>query len=253
MNYRLLSEILIFSLFPFFCINIGGLFGTLFQIKGNARSFLLHLAAGVIFAVVSIDMLPNVVKGQNTFIVGIGFFAGLVLMMGIKYLTRSFGKKHKKTLIADAPVQKNLALLPWALLIGIAVDILIDGILLGIGFAAGKTEGLLLCVALSLELLALGLVVSTELKNEKFPKKTALITILILSISICFGALVGSFILKYISKEALTGILAFGLSALMYLVTEELLVEAHEVKDTPLNTAVFFVGFFVFLIIAIMN
>jgi zinc transporter, ZIP family len=253
MNYNLMAEILIFSLFPFFCINIGGLFGTLFLIKGNTRSFLLHLAAGVIFAVVSIEMLPNVVKGQSVLIVAIGFFSGLVLMMGIKYLTRNFEKKRKKPLEIEVPTQKSLALLPWALLVGIAVDILIDGILLGIGFAAGKTEGLLLCVALSLELLALGLVVSTELKNEKFPKKTALITIFVLSLSICFGALIGSFILNYISEKALTGILAFGLSALMYLVTEELLVEAHEVKDTPLNTAVFFVGFFVFLIIAILN
>lgn len=253
MNYKLMSEILIFSLFPFFCINIGGLFGTFFHIKGNARSFLLHLAAGVIFAVVSIDMLPHVVRGQSVAFVAIGFFTGLVLMLGIKYLTRRFEKQRKNTLPQKESTHIRLSFLPWALLVGIAVDILIDGILLGIGFSAGKTEGLLLCIALSMELLALGLVVSTELKKENFQRRTALLTILILSLSICFGALVGSVILNYISEKALIGILAFGLSALMYLVTEELLVEAHEVKDTPLNTAVFFVGFFVFLMIAILN
>ncbi len=31
--------------------------------------------------------------------------------------------------------------------------------------------------------------------------------------------------------------------ALLYLVTEELLVDAHEANDTPLLTAMFFVGF----------
>jgi zinc transporter, ZIP family len=253
MNSELLIEIMIFSLFPLLCINLGGLLGTFFEVKGNARSFLLHLAAGVIFAVVSIELLPDVVAGKSIFIVSLGFFLGMLLMMAIKYLTSRSEKKHKKLVVDGQSSSKNFSLMPWGLLVGIGVDIFIDGILLGIGFSAGQTEGLLLCVALSLELLALGLVVSTELKKESFVKKTVLITILILSLSIAFGALIGSFILNYISEKALTGILAFGLSALMYLVTEELLVEAHESKDTPLNTAVFFVGFFVFLIIAIMN
>ena len=43
--------------------------------------------------------------------------------------------------------------------------------------------------------------------------------------------------------------LAFGAAALLYLVTEELLVEAHEVPDTPLLTAMFFVGFLALFIL----
>ncbi|HMT14344.1 MAG TPA: hypothetical protein PKE19_06295, partial [Aestuariivirga sp.] len=41
----------------------------------------------------------------------------------------------------------------------------------------------------------------------------------------------------------ITGFLSFGLMALLYLVTEELLVEAHEKPDSPLISALFFVGF----------
>jgi ZIP family zinc transporter len=41
---------------------------------------------------------------------------------------------------------------------------------------------------------------------------------------------------------------AFELVALLYLVTEELLVKAHETADTPLITAVFFVGFFLLIL-----
>jgi ZIP family zinc transporter len=36
---------------------------------------------------------------------------------------------------------------------------------------------------------------------------------------------------------------AFGLMALLYLVTEELLVEAHEKPETAWGTALFFIGF----------
>lgn len=40
-----------------------------------------------------------------------------------------------------------------------------------------------------------------------------------------------------------TGFYAFGLIALLYLVTEELLVEAHGCPESPLTTSMFFVGF----------
>nr|WP_242448804.1 hypothetical protein [Burkholderia metallica] len=44
-------------------------------------------------------------------------------------------------------------------------------------------------------------------------------------------------------------LLGLGTVALLYLVTEELLVEAHEVPETPFATAAFFIGFIVFFLI----
>lgn len=43
--------------------------------------------------------------------------------------------------------------------------------------------------------------------------------------------------------------LGFAVAALLYLVTEELLVEAHEVPETPLSTAAFFIGFLMLMLI----
>ena len=47
------------------------------------------------------------------------------------------------------------------------------------------------------------------------------------------------------------GVLSFGLAALLFLVTEELLKEAHEEPGTLVGTAVFFVGFLIFLVVGI--
>ena len=41
----------------------------------------------------------------------------------------------------------------------------------------------------------------------------------------------------------LTGFFSFGLMALLYLVTEELLADAHRTPDKPWAAAMFFVGF----------
>jgi len=213
----------------------------------------LHLAAGVIFAVVAIEILPDIVEKNNLLTITIGFFAGLGAMLFIKYLSKKSASKHKPSETNHEVVAKSFKNLPWNLLIGIAVDIVLDGILLGVGFAAGQSEGMLLCVALSLEVLVLGLVVATELKVENFTKKLILIIISLLGFSMIIGAFIGAIILNFVSETGLSGVLAFGLSALMYLVTEELLVEAHEDNDTPFSTAVFFIGFFIFLLISLIN
>jgi ZIP family zinc transporter len=39
----------------------------------------------------------------------------------------------------------------------------------------------------------------------------------------------------------------------MYLVTEELLVEAHKEPETPLATGMFFIGFLIFLLLGMVE
>jgi ZIP family zinc transporter len=46
-----------------------------------------------------------------------------------------------------------------------------------------------------------------------------------------------------VPQPIVAGAFAFALIALLYLVTEELLIEAHEVEDTAWMPAAFFVGF----------
>ena len=52
------------------------------------------------------------------------------------------------------------------------------------------------------------------------------------------------------SPPVLAAILGFGVAALLYLVTEDLLLEAHATSDTPAVTATFFLGFLIPLVLA---
>ena len=63
------------------------------------------------------------------------------------------------------------------------------------------------------------------------------------------GATVGGLAAGVLTGGLLAAVLAFGVAALLYLVTEELLVEAHETQDTPLATATFFAGFLALLLL----
>lgn len=59
------------------------------------------------------------------------------------------------------------------------------------------------------------------------------------------GAVLGAGLSSVLRGSPLVCVLAFSAAALLYLVTEELFVEAHETPETPLTTAVFLLGFIV--------
>ena len=70
-----------------------------------------------------------------------------------------------------------------------------------------------------------------------------------LSLLVYVSALVGGTVLSHLGGAPMEAILSFGLAALLYLVTEELLREAHEEGETRIGTALFFAGFLLFLIV----
>ena len=135
------------------------------------------------------------------------------------------------------------------MLVAVGFDGLVDGFLIGIGFAAGAKAGKLLTFALTVELLSLGLAVCSTLGKAGAPRAKAIITTSLLALLIVAGAAVGATLLSAVSERMLEVVLSFGLAALLFLVTEELLVEAHEKPETPLTTATFFAGFLLFLVL----
>ncbi len=65
-------------------------------------------------------------------------------------------------------------------------------------------------------------------------------------------ALLGAGLLSTLHGALHQAVLAFGIAALLYLVTEELLVEAHESPDEPIEVIGFFAGFLLILALALL-
>lgn len=192
-------------------------------------SAIQHFAAGVVFAAAAGEILPDVMHRGSPWATVIGGGIGVIVMLLVKQM-------------------ESWARGPARLLTAIAIDILIDGLVLGIGFAAGPKVGLLLTIALTIEVLFLGLTVATEL-GESIASRTRIIGIttalvILLPVGALLGAPIGA-----LPGPVLTGFFAFGLIALLYLVTEELLIEAHETPDRPWVTAMFFAGFLALLVL----
>ena len=218
-----------FTLIPVVAVLIGSLFAVSRRPSDAFVSAMQHLAAGVVFAAAAAEILPQVMHEGSPIATFTGGALGILVMLSLKALEgRASG--------------------PIAMLGAVAVDILIDGLVLGLAFVAGGKAGMLLTIALTLEVLFLGLTVTTEL-GETIKSKARIIGITMgIALLLPIGAAIATPVATF-PPVVIAGFLSFGLMALLYLVTEELLVEAHEKPDTPLISAMFFIGFLGLLLI----
>jgi ZIP family zinc transporter len=216
-------SILLFTLIPATAAIGGGALAAFAKPGPKLTSAVQHFAAGVVFAAAAGELLPDILRTRSLVPVIVGSAIGLALMLFVKWL----GCKARG---------------PVSLVAVVGVDILVDGLVLGIGFTAGGKVGLLLTIALTLEVLFLGLAVAEPLREANGSRRLIVVVTAGLALLLPLGAAVGV-PLGRSSQSMQTGLFAFGLMALLYLVTEELLVEAHEKPDTPFITAAFFVGF----------
>lgn len=129
------------------------------------------------------------------------------------------------------------------MLIPVAVDLLMDGILVGLGASIGFTEALILTIALTIEVLFLGVSLAASLRQSGLSAGRSVTVVAGVAAMMAIGAVGGAILLGGASPAVMAVALAFGAAALLYLAVEELIVEAHEQADTPLLTSLFFVGF----------
>jgi len=235
-------QVLLISAIPVVAAFVGATIAALHPPGRVLRSSIQHFAAGVIFSVVAVELLPDVRRGHDPLEVGWTFAAGVALMLVIEEVAKRFdrGGEHAG---ARGPSLGQL--------VPIGVDLLLDGVLIAIAITAGLKQGVLLTVALTLELFSLGLAMAVQFGAGKFVVRvlapTGIACLMIV------GAGLGGTLLADASVHTLAGLLSFGCAALLFLVTEELLIEAHDSADTAVTTAMFFVGFLIFLLLGMLE
>lgn len=136
----ILQNVLPYILIPPLAVMVGGTIAA-YRIPGQwLRSVIQHFAAGIVFAAVSVELLPDVKHERAALPVLIGFSLGVLVMLVIRKLTSKIegeGTEAKK---------------PASLMTVVGIDILIDGLLVGIGFSVGAQQGALLTFALTMEI-----------------------------------------------------------------------------------------------------
>lgn len=227
-----------YTLFAALCFILGGGYSLISKPGRVATSISQHFAAGVVFAAVALELLPKLSESKMPITLTVGFAIGVILMLLIK--TYSERRIHG---------EKGSIQVSTGLITAVAVDLFIDGLLVGIAFSAGERGGILVALALAIEVFSLGLATLSTLKKEGFKFLKRSLILFFLALMIVLGTALSLVLVHYANTLFLHGLLAFGVASLLYLVTEELLERAHQVKDTPFIASSFFFGFLAIFII----
>ena len=161
----------------------GGILATYRTPNLPFRSVILHFAAGVIFSVVGVELLPDIVEKHRPIFVILGFVVGTSTMLLVKKFAEKDENKQKTTNIIPK--------IPLAFIVAIGVVFFIDGLLLGIGFATGAKAGMLLAFAIALEMFSMGMATAIEMLKEGVKKPTAVKHIVLLSSLFIVSAVLG--------------------------------------------------------------
>lgn len=241
MNSPVVRAALLVS-FPVAAAAAGSAVAALRRPGPKLTSGIQHFAAGVVFAALAGEVLPDLHTDGRLVVVVVGFSAGVAVLLALGAYSRRQEEEAGQRRASAAGDALAVAL-PVGLLTAVVIDLVIDGLLIGLGVTLGSRQGLVLTVALTIEILFLGVSVAIELLDGGQPRLRAALISGSLGLATAAGAIGGAAVLGGASQTVIAGVLAFGAAALLYLVVEELLVEAHEQAETSLLAAMFFAGF----------
>lgn len=229
----------LYTLVPLAAALLSGVVAAIRAPGARLTSGLQHFAAGVVFAATAIELIPAVLE-RSPWVAILGFAAGIVVMFTFRHVGTRIELRRERAGATGVPV---------GLIVATGVDFLVDGVILGAGFSAEASVGLLLTIALAVEYLFVGLSISASVAST-LPRHVVAILPAVLALLTIVGTIAGVVLLQGAPAALLAGVLAFGAVAFMYLATEELLVEAHENGETSLGSIGFFVGFLVYLVLS---
>lgn len=196
-----------------------------------------HLAAGLLIGAVALELLAPVSHGSPwAAVFGVGAGLGAVLILNaISERLRKNGQQSGGMGLAAV----------------VAADLTIDGLLLGVAASQDLRLGWLLAIGLVLEDLFTTLSLAISLLEETSRKRIALITGFIAA-GMVLGVVVGALLAPVLSLFGYHVVLAFGAVALLFLVLEELMREAHQVEETPWATTTLFAGLLGFVLLHVL-
>eukprot|EP00929_Paragymnodinium_shiwhaense_P109468 TRINITY_DN75905_c0_g1_i1.p1 TRINITY_DN75905_c0_g1~~TRINITY_DN75905_c0_g1_i1.p1 ORF type:complete len:312 (+),score=63.76 TRINITY_DN75905_c0_g1_i1:67-1002(+) len=207
---------------PAIVMCLGGLLAGKMTVSGWGLCASQYFSAGMILAVCGSLAKELCESGlRAAIVVSVGFALGIGTMIFVKKVSEAYGGD-------GGDLVKGF---PWPLTIAVGIDSLVDGLLLGMIAVETPRAVLMMSTATALEMGALGLSYAASIREQKRRVRAA--CVLGMPLVLMLGGIIGSLAAAPLkdSPLAVTGMMSFGIAALVYLVTQELLAEADEKRE----------------------
>lgn len=220
----------------------GGLLAEYVRTTRRTLSLALHAAAGIIVAVVAIELMPEALGGAPPWTVVLAFLLGgvfsVVLERGVDALNDRFGGGEASTGA-------------WMVYAAVAVDLFSDGLMIGVGSAVSFSLALILAIGQVTADIPEGFATIANFKDKGVPRSRRILLSASFAIPVLLGATLGYWLLRDADQIWQLSALAFVAGLLLVAAMEDMIVEAHEAAaDTRWSALSLVGGFALFTLIA---
>lgn len=194
----------------------------------------LHAAAGVVMAVVAVEIFPEALQVASGWVLGIAFAVG-----GLLYLA------------AEAAVERRAAQgqgRMWMIYLAVATDLFGDGLLIGAGSAVSAGLGLVLAAGQVLADLPEGFAAVSTLRANGVSRSRRLVLSASFLLPVLLAAVL-SFLLLRDRPESWQYIALVGTAGLFTVAAfEDMIQEAHETVDDSRSSSIALIAGFVLFV-----
>lgn len=220
----------------------GGLLAEVFRISQKTLSLALHAAAGVILAVIGIELMPQALDTTLPWLTLLAFVAGGIFFIFLDGMI-DFVQGRLGNTESDSG--------PWAIFAGVAIDLFSDGLMIGTGSTLSLGLGLLLALGQVSADIPEGFATIAAFKNRGVPRSRRLLLSASFALPLIFGATLGYWVVRDLPEIYKLMLLAFTAGILLTVVIEEMITEAHREKDARFAALFLIGGFALFAMVSV--
>lgn len=224
-----LSAVLALAALPAVGNLVGCAVAEFVSLSERALSLALHLAAGVVLAVVGLELMPRAMEGAAPWLSVVAFVAGGAAFLGLE---RIIGYVHTMTGADEQQAR------PLAIFTGVSLDLFSDGVMIGTATVINPSLGLLLALGQVPADVPEGIAAMGTLRSTAVARRSRWLFAIGFTVPVMVGALVGFYALRSAPEMLTLAVLAMTGGALVTVVIEEMVPQAH-VGQTSTYGAIF--------------
>jgi len=212
----------------------GGVLAEVLTASRRTLSLALHLAAGVVLGVISIELMPEALGGAPAWLAVGAFLAGGAFSV---LLERMIDAVRDRVGGEAGPGA-------WMVYAAVAVDLFSDGLMIGVGSAVSVGLGLLLAIGQVTADVPEGFAAIANFKGKGVSRRRRLLLSASFVLPSLLGATLGYWLLRDAASAVQQAGLAFAAGLLLVAAVEDMITEAHEAAADTRWSALSLVGGF---------
>ncbi|HUN08167.1 MAG TPA: ZIP family metal transporter [Aggregatilineales bacterium] len=201
---------------------VGGLLVEVFRYSTRTLSLALYAAAGIVLAVIGMELMPQALEAEFPLLMILLFAGGAVFSIlidrGIEHFHRQLKGEE-----SDTP--------PVMIFLGAAVDLFTDGLIIGTGSTIARELGLLLALAQTPSDVPEGFATIATFKQQGMSRPKRILLSASLMLPVLLGATIGYWAVRSQPAVVKLGVLAFTAGILLRVALDEIIVQARKYRS----------------------